>query len=65
MQFRCGSVGLTGGVDTAETAQRPVIEALRAERHTVHAGGGVLGETPALDRAGVRLHRDLGVRCER
>ena len=41
------------------------VEALRAERDAVDAGGAIVGEAAALDRAGVRFQRDLGVRRER
>ena len=41
------------------------IEALRAERDAIDASGTVLGEGTALDRAGICLEGDFGIRRQR
>ena len=43
------------------SAFRCALEALHAERQPVHACGAVAGESLALERAGIRLQRDLGI----
>src|SRR6185437_16363304 len=48
-------------MNAAERSEHARIEALRAERDAIDARGAILGEAPALDRAGVRLERHFGV----
>ena len=50
-----------GAVDAAQPLQLLRIEALRAERHPGDAGGAIVGEPAALDRAGIGLERHLDI----
>ena len=56
-----GAPRLVGAVDAPDRGELRVVEALHAEREPVHARLAVAAEALALERARVRLHRDLGV----
>ena len=64
-EFRDRGADLAGTVDPPEHRERRRIERLRAERDAVDAGFRVAREAAVLDRPGIRLHRDLGIRPER
>ncbi len=60
-----GGARLVGVVDAAERLQLRGVEALDAERQPVDAGRAEAGELLALEGAGIRLQRDLGVGRQR
>src|SRR6185312_528964 len=52
-------------VDAADAFERVVVETLHAETDAVDAGVAIASERAVLDRAGIRLQRNLDVRRER
>lgn len=56
---------LRGVVNPPERLQMRFVEALDADRQAIDAARAELRELRRLERAGVRLERDLGVRVER
>src|SRR6187455_1635829 len=59
MQFLGCAARFVGGVDSAKELQLPSIETLRTQGNACHAGGAVLGELSAFDRARICLERNL------
>ncbi len=64
-QFGHGALDVARHVDAPQGGEPGIVETLRAERHAIDSLGRVLGEATVLDRAGVRLERDLRVGGER